>query len=974
MSEQYLPTPTGSRGTLRAWPAPLRNKSPSPSRYHRAPDDLLSYLTPTSVVEALQSPTGPLKTCLARASLLEQGFAMKTALASKTIHGWLDELAGWPWPSRSAGTSSGFEMPSTARRKLFQPVKSNDRGEDDSYSDTPYFGSLSADDVIRYERRIEEIQQDMEDLDLEEIKNQVLHNHILPLSRPGTPFSDAGCSVTSAFSFSKMEDLTAVVTAITVQALPALSRLSRLLHTWSLRLVVLHRVPALLMMLADAEVALLSGWSAIEPSLRSSPDSTNDAKEAKSSPTVLSKKDFEVMKTVLQQKIARPGRDLDFMLDVLEGMPDTLPEEWLDRMESIERDYAEWVITAERKVREGEWSSLPRSNRVNKPTLPKPTRPDIQIHDASPTKTPTSSGFSDYEPLEEEDRESWAVRILPQKSGNATPESASEVDELSNSESDSSKSSNRKVPALSTQALRETIARQQPSQSFDGSEDDNADPSQKLVLSEVNRNIVRQPPNQPSKIEASLESPFEEDFEPSVLESVYEEDEEHELPPTYLEARKASERSTASTVLPDSRRSPGSRDTSAEPELPRLPDPDEPFSSDAISPPSSPPLRYKPRSTSVTFKEVPEIAPLPEGYDSPGTPLEPPAVFDADTSFEWESQLGSPSRMSTISTTSVDDHLQKQLRELLETIPAKIELKKRGINLNPPDLQLPSRPKPRHSDSSRRPASALSSRAESRGTTPFSRSGTPSFMLAPVRDGRPRSTSSQGIRLYHLSRSGEVPIKLFIRCVGEQNERVMVRVGGGWSDLGEYLRDYAVHHGSRSKGESKVEVTDAVPSGHKRTGSSPGSRPGSALEAPMTPLVVRKTRKTPADEGVSAPPKTPIAKSSALQENANTPASEASVRSHNSSHVDWDEEDSSLGLAGPKAAKRREISDESKAWIESVKQKVRLASGERLANSASSEQLRSSQSSQTRGQKKAPDDRFGEIGKVGSTKRLFRKN
>ncbi|KAI0457029.1 hypothetical protein F5B21DRAFT_512890 [Xylaria acuta] len=915
MSEPHLFTPAGPRSTLRARPPPLRTKSPSPARQQHSPDDLLSQLTPATAVEALQSPAGPLKACLERASVSEQAFALKTAIASKTIHNWLDELTGWPWPS--AGTSTGFEIPPPKRRKLFEPKTSGDIHEATSSSNVTYYGSLPADDVVQYEKRIEEIHQDMEGLDLEEIKNQVLHNHILPLSRPGTPFSDAGRSIASAFLFVKMEDLTAVVTAITVQTLPALSKLSKLLHTWSIRLVVLRKVPSLLMMITDAEVALRSGWSAIELPSRTSSDYPKGKKDTGSSTPHLSQKDLDVIKTVLQQKVARPGRDLDFMLDILEGMMDTLPEEWLDRMEFIERDYVDWRV-----IEFGAW-----------------------LKDSK----------SDHE-----------------KNSNTAV---------------SPKSDNQNLSAISFSASRTNPTKEQPNSTYDGSEDvEDAyhGPGQNIILSEVNRNIVRQPANQSSKHEVLLKPLFEEDFEPSILESVNEEDEEPELPPTYFEARKRSDPSVASAVLhgssnysPDYSERGTFREASMEPELPHLPDPDQPFSSDAISPPSSPPLRYKPRSTSVTFNDLPEIAPLPEVDRSPPrTPLEPPEVFDPDTSFEWDSQLGSPSRMSIISTINDDDHLQKQLRELLETIPAKIELKRRGINLNPPDLQLPSRPKPRHSDPSRRPTSALSSRAESRiGTPSYSRSGTPSFMLAPVRDTRPRSTSSQGIRLYHLSRSGEMPIKLFIRCVGEQNERVMVRVGGGWSDLGEYLRDYAIHHGSRSKGEGKVEVTDAVPAASKRTGSSPASRPGSALDSPMTPLTVRKTRRNPGEEGMPKAPKTPLAKTSTLQENANTPASEASVKSRASSHIDWDEEDSSLGLAGPKAAKRREISDESRAWIESVKHKVRLASGERITTSKSSEQLRSSQSSQTQGhQKKILDDRFGEMGKVGSTKRLFRKN
>ncbi|KAI0197316.1 hypothetical protein EV127DRAFT_329769 [Xylaria flabelliformis] len=940
MSEPHLSTPAGPRNTLRARPPPLRTTSPSPASQQHSSDDLLSQLKPATAFEALQSPAGPLKACLERASVSEQALALKTAIASKTIHNWLGELSDWPWPSNS--TSAGFEIPLSTRRKLFESKAAGELTEAASPPDVTYYGSLPADDVIRYEKRIEEINQDMEGLDLEDIKNQVLHNHILPLSRPGTPFSDAGLSVASAFSFAKMEDLTAVVTAITVRTLPALSKLSRLLHTWNIRLVVLRKVPSLVVMIMDAEVALRSGWSAIGLSSRGSSDSAEGKNSTGSSTPHLSQKDFDVMKTVLQQKVARPGRDLDFMLDMLEGMVDTLPEEWLDRMEFIEREYAEWVTTAEQKRRESECSSLSMNGNMKRISLPQTPRPNIQIQDESPTKMPMSSNKA----------------VSP-------------------------KSNNQNSSAVSSSASRTKTIKEQPNSTHDRSEDvENEedvyhDPRQNIILSEVNRNIVRQPANQ------SLKSPFEEDFEPSILEAVNEEEEEPELPPTYFELRKRSDPSVTSVVIHDSSNySPDYfdrgtfREASMEPELPNLPDPDQPFSSDAISPPSSPPLRYnKPRSTSVTFKDIPEIAPLPEVDRSPPrTPLEPPEVFDPDASFEWDSQLGSPSRMSIISTINDDDHLQKQLRELLETIPAKIELKKRGINLNPPDLQLPSRPKPRYPDSSRRPTSALSSRGESRmGTPSYSRSVTPSFMLAPVRDARQRSTSSQGIRLYHLSRSGEVPIKLFIRCVGEQNERVMVRVGGGWSDLGEYLRDYAIHHGSRSKGEGKVEVTDAV-----RTGSSPASRPtsrpNSALGSPMTPLAIRKTRRNLSEEGVPKAPRTPLSKASALQENANTPASEASVRSRASSHVDWDEEDSSLGLAGPKAARRREISDESRAWIENVKHKVRLASGERLTASASSEQLRPSQPSQTSVRQRKSLGGFGEIGKAGSTKRLFRKN
>ncbi|KAI2633913.1 hypothetical protein GGS21DRAFT_119021 [Xylaria nigripes] len=880
MSDHYLSTPTGPHGTLRARHPPLRDQSPSPSRRQPTPDDLLSKLTPGSVLEALQSPTGPLKACLDRASTMEQAFALKTASVSKTIHDWLEELSGWSWPS--AGTSNGFETPSAKRRRMFKPEMPRDSHDTTPCADVEYFGSLPADHVIQYEKRIDQIQQDMEGLNLEEIKTQVLHKHIVSLSPPGTPLSDSGRSAASSFSYSKMEDLTAVVTIIIVQTLPALSKLSRLLNIWRLRLIVLRKVPSLLMMIADAEVALRSGWGAIETLSSNSPDPKSRTKGVRSSTGPITLKDFDVMKMVLQQKIVGPGRELDFMLDTLEGMMDTLPDEWLDRMELVERDYAKWVTAAEQKVKERECaeSSIP-------------DHPDQHVDQ----RLPTNLTNSDHKPLD---------------------------------------------------------ASQHATESGTAAEDASQNP-RNCVLPEVN---------------------VTEDFEPSVLEAVNEEDEEPELPPMYPRTRKGSGSSFVSTVIHGSSHSSSDyyehgsfdeRAASVQPELPRSPDSYGLFPSDVPSPPSSPHVKYQQKSM---LKDYSPKATSSEASSSPPRGLlGPPVVFEPDSPCEYDSHHDSPTHMSPNSATGDDDYLQKQLRELLETIPAKIELKKRTINLNPPDFQHPSRPRHRLSDASRRPTPILSSRADSRVTTPsYSPSGTPSFMLAPVRDSRPRSMSSQGIRLYHLSRSGETPIKLFIRCVGENNERVMVRVGGGWSDLGEYLRDYAYHHGSRSKGEGTVTVTDAVPIAIKRSGSSCNSRPSSSQGSPMTPLSMQRS-KTNAGEH----PRTPL---STGLDNANTPASEASTsaRSHGSSRIDWDEEDVSLGLAGPKTTKRRDISAESRAWIESVKAKVRLASSERISKAISSEQLRAPQSSQIRGPKKTPDDSFGDMGKAGATKRLFRKN
>src|SRR5204863_3483799 len=125
-------------------------------------------------------------------------------------------------------------------------------------------------------------------------------------------------------------------------------------------------------------------------------------------------------------------------------------------------------------------------------------------------------------------------------------------------------------------------------------------------------------------------------------------------------------------------------------------------------------------------------------------------------------------------------------------------------------------------------------------------SASPSFTLAPAYAKNPRPRAKGGnpdIKLYHLHRSsGEAPIKLFVRLVGENGERVMVRVGGGWADLGEYLKEYATHHGRRPVTESKVEIQDIAPklssissgsASYANGRSTPVSRPGSSLERPM---------------------------------------------------------------------------------------------------------------------------------------------
>lgn len=70
-----------------------------------------------------------------------------------------------------------------------------------------------------------------------------------------------------------------------------------------------------------------------------------------------------------------------------------------------------------------------------------------------------------------------------------------------------------------------------------------------------------------------------------------------------------------------------------------------------------------------------------------------------------------------------------------------------------------------------------------------------------------------GGKTYYLSLTGSAqPIQLYVRLVGE-DERVMVRVGGGWSDLSDYLHQFAQHHGSKTSMDSQITMKQAPNSG-----------------------------------------------------------------------------------------------------------------------------------------------------------------
>ncbi|PSN68828.1 hypothetical protein BS50DRAFT_490374, partial [Corynespora cassiicola Philippines] len=323
-------------------------------------------------------------------------------------------------------------------------------------------------------------------------------------------------------------------------------------------------------------------------------------------------------------------------------------------------------------------------------------------------------------------------------------------------------------------------------------------------------------------------------------------------------------------------------------------------------------------------------------------------------------------------SSSSSDELERKISDILTTIPAHIRLTS-GIGSEAREVKS-------------RGLASKSSKGYLRTTRSFSGMKSPELTLSPARQddsanassGRRSAAALRGdndIKLYHLTQPGrEHPIKLFIRRVGENGERVMVRVGGGWADLGEYLRQYAEHHGRRTVSEGKfellgLEVADTSPN---RPGSSIGKRDrrvsgetttGSPNTTPVKSAAVGLLK----DDQPPPPPMSDLSSTPGLTGEDSSPPSGDSKRSWKGTEV---------GLAGPKA-KKLELSGEKQEWIEGMMKQARSVSGPltlpRLDQRHRPES-RSGSRSASRSASRAVARRqqsFGDLGKVGGTKRIY---
>lgn len=320
---------------------------------------------------------------------------------------------------------------------------------------------------------------------------------------------------------------------------------------------------------------------------------------------------------------------------------------------------------------------------------------------------------------------------------------------------------------------------------------------------------------------------------------------------------------------------------------------------------------------------------------------------------------------STTQSRKGEDAFDRHVSELVNTLPAPIKFRSRAGAETPTngfrsgEGRVSSGPRPKNAPSPRVP----------------SRTG---MVIAPAEPSPKKisSISDSEVKLYHLTQAGrDEPIKLFVRLVGE-GERVMVRVGGGWADLADYLRQYAEHHGSRTVSDGGLELQTVMNGQTRRISNPPRTAPATPIpeagsfrpassdsekdwSTNASPFTARE--QTPSLYGTntrSSTPKSSSGSSNSRPTTSNgvggTGSSRPSSRQSNSARPSSRQSITAegFGLAGPSSTgKRPALPDHKAKWVDSMIERAK-ASAEKSKESAAKEKY------------------FGELGKAGGTRRL----
>ena len=729
-------------------------------------DPLLGNLSPDSTLRALRATDtirngaaqeDALASSIADATPAEREMGIRAAFAAQKLRGWKDEIAKWKWPSKQErGLGLGFVPPSDGRGK--------------------HRGCLPVSLAEEYEARIEEVRDDLGSLGIDEIKYHALQSH-----RPGLDGTNLSGSTGARSSYGRMRDFTALITATIMQALPDLAKLNRLLDTWDIRLRVLRELPRFLEVMQAAQCELQQAFKDIRDpiSARSLTEPLLDSK-----------------KLALGGQVSDMGRRIDRLLDMLEGQDDSLPQAWIDRLDKIELDYASWVVEAQQLALRNQLSTNsrktaePQTVAQNLPHIS--PRPVGMLHkgqsEEKSAHTMVTVGAVARKPVSElpgisadehtaKLKPSLKLDLAQPNSHKREPSKVSVAESMYSTLSDISNA--EIVDAKSTSVL--------PSPKISMVDNPFRASRDELTwfgsTAAAQQQMAYKPPMLQRASTASIEVFSKEKLKEVVLKRSSSWDMLSEMAPSPDSTPSKAFKQLTGGDRSSPRASNAGSGVShlalpAEIQVQSTPFLEDELSFTASQPRSSPSL---PRRSSKrnTIGELPFIASVDTG----------PGVQEQSVESPVTESKQIPRRHKK------SESLNGKIQDILTTLPTKIHLAK--------DKE-----------------SVPSSSSEMRTSTP-----TPALTLSPAKAD---PTSHGGgladeIKLYHLTGTGQgreaPPVKLYVRTVGD-GDRVMVRVGGGWADLGEYLKEYSQHHGSRATADGRLEVASFPGNGQAATGTS----------------------------------------------------------------------------------------------------------------------------------------------------------
>ncbi|KAF2737622.1 hypothetical protein EJ04DRAFT_510274 [Polyplosphaeria fusca] len=630
------------------------------------------------------------------------------------------------------------------------------------------------------------------------------------------------------------------------------------------------------------------------------------------------KEAFDTIESVLQGQVSRLGKRLDVMLDTLEGREDCLPEDWIDVFESIEADFGQWAHESRKRMIDFDVRRKTDRRRGEMERQASPDAPPVHSNHGATGSPPQTQ---------------------PPERNNNNPNVAS-LEETANGPDPAAEPGASGALRRPSEHASEVITTDGAPGSVDVVADD--------------------------------ESVFEEDD--TVIHNDFEEEEEDAAEPTPVRQKSTSFSETPVVITPATRSD----------DVPLIKRPHTPRSrsgslasiqSDASissSPPA--PVEESPSVRNATHRNAKAPPPALNAAMTKRRTTKKAQDLALDEAPPWP-----PTQFSKQLLSPNADELDRKISDILTTIPAHIRLTSgRETELRSP-----------------RGVATKGSKGYLRAARSISGLKSPELTLSPAKQdfdsansasGRKSASAMRGdndIKLYHLTQPGkEHPQKLFIRRVGENGERVMVRVGGGWADLGEYLRDYAIHHGHRTASEGKFEIL-----GLEVKGSEFSPRPESAMS--------KRDRRWSGGAPRSSPSTTPKKPTGAGVLKDVTPANatstpgpvdgQDSTPSTGSSRHSWTGNEA--GLAGPKS-KKIDLNEDKQRWVEGMLKQARTVSGN-MANALTPAQHREGADSRSESRAggrnndvgdpartsatRTKKGDFGDLGKVGGTKRVFMK-